>query len=102
MTNPPNAVKSSRMKPCAALAILCLTSAGCSLITVPVKTAGSIVTTTVKTTGDIVTAPFDAMAGRRASPEDEAEDKKKRNRKEERSAPTDYSEESRPAQPADQ
>ena len=96
----PNAATSSRMKPCAALAILCLTFAGCSLITVPVKTAGSIVTTTVKTTGDIVTAPFDAVAGRRASSEDEPEDKKKKNREEERAESTDYLEESRPAQPA--
>jgi hypothetical protein len=98
MTNPPNAATSNGMKPCAALAILCLTSAGCSLITVPVKTAGSIVTTTVKTTGDIVTAPFDAMAGRRASSEDEPEDKKKKNREEERPEPTYYPEELRPAQ----
>lgn len=35
----------------------------CSLVTVPVKTAGAIVTTTVETTGNIVTAPFNA-AGR--------------------------------------
>jgi hypothetical protein len=96
----PNAVTSSRMKTCAALAILCLTSAGCSLITVPVKTVGSIVTTTVKTTGDIVTAPFEAVAGRRASSEDKPEDKKKKNREEERAETADYPEESRPAQPA--
>lgn len=51
--------------------ILCFIFAGCSLVTVPVKTAGSIVTTTVKTTGDIVTAPFDAVGrGREASEAD--------------------------------
>ena len=38
----------------------------CSLITVPVKTAGSFVNTTVSTTGRVVTAPFEA-AGRRNS-----------------------------------
>lgn len=43
------------------LSALGISMAGCSLVTVPVKTAGSIVTTTVKTTGDIVTAPFDAV-----------------------------------------
>ena len=59
------------MKHCILPLLLCLGAPGCSLITVPVKTAGSIVTTTVKTTGDIVTAPFDAMAGRRAAPEPE-------------------------------
>lgn len=41
--------------------ILAFAASGCSLVTVPVKTAGSIVTTTVKTTGNIVTAPFDAV-----------------------------------------
>jgi hypothetical protein len=60
------------MKPCAFLAFLCLTAAGCSLITVPVKTAGSIVTTTVKTTGDIVTAPFDAVGRSREASEADA------------------------------
>lgn len=30
----------------------------CSLITVPIETAGSIVTTTVKTTGSVIEAPF--------------------------------------------
>ncbi|MBE2284978.1 MAG: hypothetical protein IAE77_16070 [Prosthecobacter sp.] len=43
------------------LPAMCISMTGCSLVTVPVKTAGSIVTTTVKTTGDIVTAPFDAV-----------------------------------------
>lgn len=42
---------------------------GCSLVTVPVKTAGSIVTTTVKTTGDIVTAPFEAVGRSRVASE---------------------------------
>ena len=50
-------------------ALLCLLASGCSLITVPVKTAGSIITTTVKTTGDIVTAPFDAVGRSKASDE---------------------------------
>lgn len=55
---------------------------GCSLVTVPVKAAGSIVTTTVGTTGDIVTAPFDAVSGRerrrdKEKKEKEAKDKKK-------------------------
>jgi len=30
----------------------------CSLVTVPVKTAGSVANTTVKTTGKVLTAPF--------------------------------------------
>jgi hypothetical protein len=49
----------------ALLPVVCV-FAGCSLVTVPVKTAGGIVTTTVKTTGDIVTAPFDAVGRRPA------------------------------------
>lgn len=51
--------------------LLCLVLPGCSLVTVPVKTAGSIVTTTVKTTGDIVTAPFDAVGRSREASEPE-------------------------------
>jgi hypothetical protein len=43
------------------LYVLCLTTSGCSLVTVPVKAAGGIVTTSVKTTGKVVTAPFDAV-----------------------------------------
>jgi hypothetical protein len=35
----------------------------CSLVTVPVKTAGSVVNTTVKTTGRVVEAPFKAIGG---------------------------------------
>ena len=31
---------------------------GCSLVTVPVKTAGSVANTTVRTTGKVLTAPF--------------------------------------------
>jgi hypothetical protein len=40
----------------AAFSVLLL--AQCSLVTVPIETAGSIVTTTVKTTGKVLTAPF--------------------------------------------
>lgn len=47
------------MKISLSLILLCAVSSSCSLVTVPVKTAGAIVTTTVKTTGTIVTAPFD-------------------------------------------
>ena len=36
---------------------------GCSLITVPVKTAGSVVKTTVSTAGQVVQAPFKAANG---------------------------------------
>jgi hypothetical protein len=36
---------------------------GCSLVTVPVKTAGGIVNTSVKTTGRVVEAPFKAVSG---------------------------------------
>jgi hypothetical protein len=42
---------------------LCLMTPGCSLITVPVTTAGKIVTTTVSTTGKVVAAPFEAVGG---------------------------------------
>ncbi|MCF7784492.1 MAG: hypothetical protein K9N47_00140 [Prosthecobacter sp.] len=44
-------------------------TSGCSLITVPVKTAGSIVTTTVSTTGKVVTAPFNAVGRSREDKE---------------------------------
>jgi hypothetical protein len=44
-----------------AATILCAT--GCSLVTVPVKTAGKIVDTTVRTTGQVVEAPFKAASG---------------------------------------
>ena len=40
-----------------------LVVSGCSLVTVPVKTAGSIVNTTIKTTGSVVEAPFKAAGG---------------------------------------
>ncbi|MBN8418419.1 MAG: hypothetical protein J0L73_05850 [Verrucomicrobia bacterium] len=43
--------------------VLCFMTSGCSLVTVPVKTAGSIVTTSVKTTGKVVAAPFEAVGG---------------------------------------
>lgn len=46
------------MKSSLSLILLCAITSSCSLVTVPVKTAGAIVTTTVKTTGTIVTAPF--------------------------------------------
>lgn len=46
-------------------------TSGCSLVTVPVKTAGGIVTTTVSTTGKVVTAPFNAMGRNRDSKKDE-------------------------------
>lgn len=49
---------------------LCLMTSGCSLVTVPIKTAGSIVTTTVSTTGKVVTAPFDAVGGNNAARQD--------------------------------
>jgi hypothetical protein len=35
-----------------------LVFSSCSLVTVPVKTAGSVANTTVKTTGKVLTAPF--------------------------------------------
>ena len=35
----------------------------CSLVTVPVKTAGSVVKTTVKTAGSVAEAPFKAASG---------------------------------------
>ncbi len=41
----------------------------CSLVTVPVKTAGKIVTTTVSTTGHVVAAPFDAVGGHKEKAE---------------------------------
>ena len=39
-----------------------LCAMGCSLVTVPVKTAGKIVDTTVRTTGQVVEAPFKAAS----------------------------------------
>lgn len=45
----------------------------CSLITVPVKTAGSIVNTTVSTTGRVVTAPFEAVGRKNAVSVEESE-----------------------------
>ncbi len=47
------------------LLTVCLSGAGCSLVTVPVKTVGSVVETTVKTTGSVAEAPFKAVGGRR-------------------------------------
>lgn len=89
------------MKTGLALLLASFAATGCSLITVPVKTAGSIVTTTVKTTGDIVTAPFDAVGRSRRTAEDEPETPKKK-REEVRPAQTSYLEESRAAQPVEQ
>jgi hypothetical protein len=40
-----------------------LCAMGCSLVTVPVKTAGKIVDTTVRTSGEVVEAPFKAASG---------------------------------------
>ena len=40
-----------------------LCAMGCSLVTVPVKTAGKIVDTTIRTTGQVVEAPFKAASG---------------------------------------
>ena len=39
----------------------------CSLVTVPVKTAGSLAETTVKTAGGVAEAPFKAVGGNRAA-----------------------------------
>lgn len=52
--------------------VLCLMTPGCSLVTVPVKTAGKIVTTTVSTTGKVVTAPFDAVGRDKAAKKEKA------------------------------
>lgn len=46
-----------------AFALLLLAAPSCSLVTVPIKTAGSIVNTTVKTSGKVVEAPFKAASG---------------------------------------
>ncbi len=82
------------------LPVSCICLASCSLVTVPVKTAGSIVTTPVKTTGDIVTAPFDAVGRSRES----SDSKPKADPKQEdngRPAPLyEYLEETRTAEPA--
>lgn len=48
---------------------------GCSLVTVPVKTAGKVVTTTVSTTGKVVAAPFNAVGGNKADKKEEAAEK---------------------------
>jgi hypothetical protein len=50
-----------------------LATSGCSLITVPVKTAGSIVATTVSTTGKVIAAPFEAIGRSKAAKQDEEE-----------------------------
>jgi hypothetical protein len=49
-----------RSVPAAAAALLL---SGCSLVTVPVKTAGSVVNTAIKTTGSVAEAPFKAASG---------------------------------------
>lgn len=66
------------------LLLLSLFGTGCSLVTVPVKTAGAIVTTTVKTTGAIVTAPFGGDNDEDEEDEKDARKKKKKNRERER------------------
>lgn len=73
---------------------------GCSLITVPVKTAGSIVTTTVETTGKVITAPFEAVGRRNASSEDDDKPASKYHENVP-SAQRRYFEETRPARPVD-
>ncbi len=40
-------------------------AAGCSLVTVPVETAGGVVKTTVKTAGSVAEAPFKAASSHR-------------------------------------
>lgn len=47
--------------------------ASCSLVTVPVKTAGKIVETTIETTGKIVTAPFDRGGSKDSAEENSGE-----------------------------
>ena len=42
--------------------VSCFMFSSCSLVTVPVKTAGSVANTTVKTTGKVLTAPFKGRA----------------------------------------
>ena len=49
------------------LALGLFAGAGCSLVTVPVKTVGSLAETTVKTAGGVVEAPFKAVGGNRDS-----------------------------------
>lgn len=58
--------------------VFCFITSGCSLITVPVKTAGSIVTTTVSTTGKVVTAPFNAVGRSKDDKEDQEDTQKSR------------------------
>jgi hypothetical protein len=53
------------------LFVICFNS--CSLVTVPVKTAGAIVETSIKTTGKIVTAPFDRGGSDEESSKEEKE-----------------------------
>ncbi len=67
-----NLMKTSLFMTC----VLCSFTSGCSLITVPVKTAGSIVTTTVSTTGKVVAAPFNAIGRSKDSKEEKKEEKK--------------------------
>ena len=62
----------------------------CSLVTVPVETAGSIVTTTVKTTGKVLTAPFGGKD------EKEGKDKEKGDDKEEQAKTGNEGEKAKP------
>lgn len=68
------------MKISLSLFLLCVVTSSCSLVTVPVKTAGAIVTTTVKTTGTIVTAPF---GGENEEDREERESREKKRKREE-------------------
>lgn len=61
----------------------------CSLITVPVKTAGSIVTTTVSTTGRVVAAPFEAAGRRSSSSKEEVESQPYSTKPQRRETPPD-------------
>ena len=57
------------LRPTLVLAVAVLGLCGCSLVTVPVETAGSVVSTTVKTAGSVVAAPFNASGGGSDEPE---------------------------------
>jgi hypothetical protein len=51
------------------LALMSLFLTRCSLVTVPVKTAGNVVETTVTTAGKVAEAPFKAVGGRQVPAE---------------------------------
>lgn len=56
-----------RLIPVPLSCLLVLSVSSCSLVTVPVETAGGIVKTSVKTVGGVAEAPFKAVGGRRKS-----------------------------------